>query len=100
MPRIKANFELLFLLRKTQSPLLGFPQAFQVLLLVQPYSKELVLGGRDGQMILAGMSGAVDSPLALKPELPVLPITSWLHCIRLENQICSADEEQAALQLL
>ena len=98
MPRIKANFELRFLLRKTQSPL-GFPQ-FQVLLLVQPYSKELVLGGRDGQMILAGMSGAVDSPLALKPELPALPITSWLHCIRLENQICSADEEQAALQLL
>ena len=44
MPRIKANFELRFLLRKTQSPL-GFPQ-FQVLLLVQPYSKELVLGGQ------------------------------------------------------
>ena len=51
-------------------------------------------------MILAGMSGAVDSPLALKPELPVLPITNWLHCIGLENQICSADEEQAALQLM
>ena len=92
MPRIKANFELLFLLRKTQSPLLGFPQAFQVLLLVQPYSKELVLGGRDGQMILAGMSGAVDSPLALKPELPALPTAhhklAALHWFREPNMFC------------
>ena len=82
---------------------MGFPQ-FQVLLLVQPYSKELVLGGRDEQMILAGMSGAVDSPLALKPELTALPTAhhklAALLWFRTKYVTSSADEEQTALQLL
>ena len=55
-------------------------------------------------MILAGMSGAVDSPLALKPELTALPTAhhklAALLWFRTKYVTSSADEEQTALQLL